>query len=155
MRLIIFRHGQDRDHGDTTVLSSLTSGSLVHSRKVSVHISRISAAARNLFLSGGDLTKSVRIVCNISQDNQYVHILLKCKIFCCRQRHTRSRDTLYSRVIRQVDEQDCSVNGSRLLKGLDKVVGLLEGNTHSSEYNGEILVRSANLRLSCDLSRQL
>ena len=84
-----------------------------------------------------------------------MHILLECKVFRCGQRHTRSRDTLYGWVVRQVDEQDGSVNGSCFLEGLDKVVGLFKSDTHSGKYNREVLVCSANLRLPCDLSRKL
>ncbi len=84
-----------------------------------------------------------------------MHILFKCKILCCSKRHTRRGNTLNSRVICQVDEQYRPVDGSCLLKGLDKVVRLLEGNTHGSKYNGEVLICSAYLSLSCNLRCKL
>ena len=84
-----------------------------------------------------------------------MHVFFKCKILCCGKRHLRCCDTLYSRVICQVDEQNGSVDGTCLLKALNKEVGLLKGNTKSGKYNGEVLTGTANLSLSCDLSGQL
>ena len=84
-----------------------------------------------------------------------MHILLKCQIFRRGQRHLRRCDTLNGRVICQVDKEDGTVNGTCLLKTLDKEVGLLEGNTQRSKYNGKVFICSQNLRLSCDLRRQV
>src|SRR5699024_11158413 len=95
------------------------------------------------------------VVCNISKDYQYVHILLKRQILCRRQRHTRRGDTLYRRVICQVDKQYGTVNGASLLEGFYEEVGLFKCNTHCREYNGEVLIFAKYLRLSCNLRRQL
>ena len=155
MGLVIFRHGQDRDHGDTSDLASLTACAFIHLSQVSVHVSGVSASSGNLFFRSGDLTESVRVVCNIGQDNQYVHIFFKRQVLCCRQRHTGRGDTFYRRVIRQVDKQYGTVNGSCFLKGFYEEVGLFKCNTHCREYNGEVLVFAKYLCLSCDLRRQL
>ena len=82
-----------------------------------------------------------------------MHILFKRKVFCRSQRHTRCGNTLNCRVICQIDKQNGSVDGSCLLEGFYEEVRLLKCNTHSSEYNGEILVCSPHLCLSRDLGR--
>ena len=155
MRLVILRHGQNRNHRDTSVLSILTSGTLIKSRQVGVHVSRISTTSRNLFTCGRYLTKSIGVVGDISQDNQYVHIFLKSKELCCSQCHTWCGNTLYSRVICQVYKQNSSVDRSCLFEGLNEEVGFLEGDTHRCKYNGELLVCAAYSCLSRNLSCQL
>ena len=155
MCLIILRHCQNRDHCNTSVLASLASGSLIHGRKVCIHIARISTTSRNLFLRCRNLTKCVCVVCDICQDNQYMHIFLKCQIFCRSQRHTRCGNTLNRRVICQVNKQHGSINRSGLFEGLYEIVGLFKCNTHSGKYNREFFVCTAYLRLSCNLGCQL
>ena len=84
-----------------------------------------------------------------------MHILLKCQILRRCQRHLRRSDTLYRRVIRQVDKQHRTVKGACLPETLDKEIRLLERDSHCSEYNREILIFSKHLCLSCDLCRKL
>ena len=155
MSLVILRHGQDRNHGDTSCFSLLTACALIKRSKVRVHISGITTTSRNLFTRCGNLTESVRIVCNICKDYQYVHVFFEGKILCCCQCHSRSSDTLNSRVICQVYKKNSTVYRSGFLKALYKEVGLLESNTHGSKYNRKLLIFSTNLRLSCDLCRKL
>ena len=66
-----------------------------------------------------------------------MHVLLKCQVLCCCQRHTRGSDTLYGRVVSQVDEHDASVDSACLTEALHEEVGLLEGDTHGGKHNGE------------------
>ena len=89
------------------------------------------------------------------KDYQYVHVFFEGKILCCCQCHSRSSDTLNSRVICQVYKKNSTVYRSGFLKALYKEVGLLESNTHGSKYNRKLLIFSTNLRLSCDLCRKL
>ena len=155
MGLIILRHGKNRNHGDGAVLALLTSGSLIQGSQVSVHISRITAAARNFLTGCGNLTQRVCVVGNISQDNQYVHVLFKCQVLCCCQSHTRSCDTLYGRVVSQVDEHNASVDSACLAEALHEEVCLLKGNTHGCKHNGEGLVGAAHLCLTRNLGSQV
>ena len=149
--LIILRHGKDRDHSDRSVLSVLTACTLIHSSKVSIHITRISTTSRNFLTGCGYLTKSICIVCNICKDNKYVHSLFESKELRCGKCHLRSSNTLYSRVICKVHKENCSVDSSCLLEGLYEVVRLFKGNTHSSKYNRKWLICSYNLCLTCNL----
>ncbi len=84
-----------------------------------------------------------------------MHPLFKSKVLRSGQRHTRRRDTLYGRIVRQIDKQDGTVDSSGLRKGLNKVIRLLKRDTHSRKYNGELLILTANLRLSGNLRSQL
>jgi len=84
-----------------------------------------------------------------------VHVLFKSKVLCCGKGHLRSGDTLYCRVVCQVDKEYGTVDSTGLFKGFDEVVGLLECNTHSGKYYGERLCRADYLSLTCNLSSQL
>ena len=84
-----------------------------------------------------------------------MHIFFKCKELGSRQRHTRRRNTLDSRVIGKIDEEDCSIDRTRLAEGLNEEVRFFERNTHRSEDNGERIVRPDDLRLSRDLCREV
>ena len=79
MGLVIFRHSKDRDHRDTSRLSSLPSGSLVYGSQVCIHISRIPSASRHFFAGRRYFTQGICIVCDICQDNKYVHIFSKAR----------------------------------------------------------------------------
>ena len=154
MGLVILRHGQDRDHRDTSLFAVLTPGTLIHRGKVCVHISRISASSRHFFSCRRHFTQRIRIVGDICQDDQNMHIFFKCQIFRSRQRHFRRCDSLNGRVICQVYKQNRSVNGSGLLKALHKEVGLFESNSHRSKYNRKFFIRSQYFCLSCNLGSQ-
>ena len=155
MGLIILGHGQDRDHGDASLLALLTSGTLIQRCQVSVHVTRISTATRNLFTGCRYLTQGICVVGNICQDNQNVHIFLKSQVLGGSQRHTGCSDTLYGRVVGQVDKQYGTVNGTCFFKAFYEEVGFLEGNTHGGKYNGKLLIFTAYLGLSGDLGGQL
>src|SRR5574344_1560781 len=49
VRFVVFRHGQDRNLGDTALLAPDTSRALVHRRKVGVEVTGITASAGNFF----------------------------------------------------------------------------------------------------------
>ena len=138
MGLVIFRHGQDRDHGNTSLFTLLPSGSFIHSSQVCIHISRISTASRHFFTGCGNLTESVCIVGDICQDNQYMHILFKGQILRSSQSHLRSGNTLNCRVVGQIDEKHGSVNSSGFLETFCKEVSFLESNAQSCKYYSEV-----------------
>ena len=155
MRLVILRHGQDRNQCNASLLAILSSGSFIQGCKVGVHISGISTTSRYFLTCSGHFTECICVVGNVRHDYQYVHIFFECQILGCRQCHTRCGNTLDGRVICQVDEQYRSVDGSCLFKGFYEKVGLFECNTHSGKYYGEFLIASAYLCLLCDLRCQV
>ena len=135
MRFVILGHGKDRDHGNRPFLSLLPSGPFINRRKVCIHISRIASSSRNLFAGRRYLAESVRIVCDIRQDDKHMHILFKGKVLRRRQRHPRRCDTFYRRIIGKVHKHYRSVDSSRILKALHKIIGFLKSDPHSREYN--------------------
>ena len=84
-----------------------------------------------------------------------MHTEVKRQILGGRESHTRSSYTLDSGVVRKVYEHNRSVNRACFLKGLDKVVGFLKGDTHSGKYNGEIFVLASYGSLTRNLSGKL
>ena len=84
-----------------------------------------------------------------------MHILFKGQILGGCQCHTRCGNTLYSRVISQIDKHYGTVDRTGLFKTLYEEVGFFESNTHGGKYNGELLVLTPYLCLSGDLSSQL
>ena len=154
MSLIIFRHSQDRNHRNASLFAVLTACTLIHGRKVCVHITRISTTARYFFSCCRHFTQRIRIVGNICQNNQHMHITLKCQIFCGSQRHFRCRNSLNRRIIRQIYEQNCPINCSCFFETLHKKVRLFKGNSHCSKYNRKFFIRSKHLGLSCNLCSQ-
>ena len=80
-----------------------------------------------------------------------MHVLFKCEVLGSGQRHTRGRNTLNRRVIREVDEQDGTVERAGLTETLDEEVGFLESDAHCGKDNRERLRGSAYLRLPRDL----
>ena len=155
MSLIVLGHGQDGDHGDASLFPVLAPRSLVDGGKVRVHVSRIAAASRHFLAGCRHLAERVRIIGDIRQDDEHMHLFLKGKVLCRGQRHPGRSDTLDGRVVGQVDEQHGTVKGSCLAEALDKEVGLFKGNSHCREYNGKILIRPQHLRLSRDLRGKL
>ena len=155
MGLIVLRHGQDGDHGDASLFPVLAAGSLVDGGEIRVHVSRIAAASRHFLAGCRHLAERVRIIGDIRQDDEHMHLFLKSKILCRGQRHPGRSDTLDGRVIGQVDEQHGAVKGSCLPETLDKEVGLFKGDSHCREYNGKVLIRPQHLRLSRDLRGKL
>ena len=155
MGLVVLRHGQDRDQRNTSLFALLPSRTLIHGRQVGVQISRITTPSRNLLTGRGNFTERVRIVCDIRQNHQHVHILLEGQIFRSSQRHTRRGDTLYRRVICKVDEKDGTVNGARLFEAFRKEIGFLKGDSHGCEYNRKGFAGSAHLRLTGNLRAKL
>ena len=70
-----------------------------------------------------------------------MHVFFKCQVLCCCQSHTRSCDTLYGRVIGQVDEHGHMLGYAALLKGTAEEISHIVFNTHGAEHNGKFLVR--------------
>ncbi|EJX02293.1 ATP synthase subunit B [gut metagenome] len=150
--LIVLRHGQNGDHGDRTLLALTTACTLIHSSKVGVQVAGVTTTAWNFLLSCGDFTKSLSVVCNISEDNQNLHVLLECQILGSGQSHTRSSYTLNSRVICKVGENNGTVDSAGTAEVVDEVLRFFVSDTDSSKDNSEGLVITQNLSLSGYLS---
>ena len=155
MSLVIFRHGQDRNHGNGAGLASLATRALIHGCKVGIHITRITAASRNFLAGCGDFAKRIRIVCDVRQDDKDMHIFLKCQIFRCREGHARCGNTLDGRVIGEVDEQHRPVNRPGFLKRFLEEIRFFERDAHRGKHNSKLLIRSADPGLARDLRSQL
>ena len=155
MSLIVFRHGQNRNHGDRSSLIPLPSSSFVHGSQVRIEISRIASSARNLFTGCGHLSERLCIVGDIGQNDQHVHPQIKSQILGSCQRHSRRRDTLYRRIVGQIHEHDRSVNGPRTSKVRREEIGFLIGNTDGRKDYGKITLSADNLSLTGNLGRQL
>ena len=155
MCLILLRHGQDRYHGNRTVVAFLTSGSLIHRRKVCIKVSRIASSARNLFSRRGNFAESLGVVSDVGQNYQHVHTQVESQIFGGGQRHTRRRDTLYRRVVGQIHEEDCSVYGSRSSEIRSEKFGFFVGYTYGGKYYGEVSLVASYLGLTGYLGGQI
>ena len=154
MGLVVFRHGQNRNHGDRTVRIPLSARSLVHGGKVCIEVTRIAAASWYFLTSSGHLTERFRIVGDICQNDQYVHTQVKCQVFRCGQRHTRRCNTFYCRVVGQVHEHDSSVDGASAPEVRCEEVRFFVGDTDGCKDDGEVAFATDNLGLTGDLRRQ-
>ena len=84
-----------------------------------------------------------------------MHALLESQIFSGGQGHTGRGNSLYGRVVCQVQEKNRTVDGACFTEGLLEEVRFLEGNAHGGKYYGEFLILAADLCLTGNLSSQL
>jgi hypothetical protein len=70
-----------------------------------------------------------------------VHFLGVSEILSGGERKTRSNNTLDSGIIGEVHEKNDTVHGTVYLEVSLEEEGSLFGDSHSSEYNGEVFVR--------------
>ena len=77
MRLVVLRHGEDRDLGDGAHLALQTASALVHRREVRVEVTGIAAAAGDLLARRGDLAQGFAVVREVRQDDHDVHTTLE------------------------------------------------------------------------------
>ena len=132
-----------------------TTCTFIHCCQVSIQVTGVTTAAGNFLLRRRYFTEGFCIVCDISQDDQNVHILFKCQIFSSCQCHFGCTDTFYGRVICQVDKYYRTVDSTCLFEVIDKEFSIFKCDTDSREYYRKFGIRTANLRLSCDLNRQI
>ena len=149
--LVVLGHGEDRDHGDRALLALTAACALIHGGKVGVQVAGVAAAAGDFLLRRGDLTQSLGVVGDIGEDDEHLHVLLKGEIFSRGQRHTRSGDTLDGRVVREVREDDGTVDSAGAAEVLDEVLGLFKGDAYCGKDDSEGLVIAKNLCLTRDL----
>ena len=85
-----------------------------------------------------------------------MHIFLKCQIFRYRQRNLRRDQTLYHRIICQIQEHTHMICHTAFLKCLTEEFRHIVLHTHCSEYNCELFIRIVTKRsLLYDLCREL
>ena len=102
MGLVVLRHCENRYHCDTAVLALLPACALIYGRKVSVHISGITASAGNLFARGRNLSERIGIVGDIRQYDKHMHASVKGEILRRSESHLGCCDTLDGGVVRKV-----------------------------------------------------
>ena len=93
LRHTIVRHGQNRHLSNGAVATLNTTGTLVHSGQISVHVTGVTTATRNLFTGSRDLTKSITVGRQISQNDENVLLELVGVVLGGRESETRSDNT--------------------------------------------------------------
>ena len=155
VRDIIVWHGQDRNLCYGSLYTLYDSGALIQRSQLTVQVSRITFTGRNLSTGGGNLTHSLAEGCDIGQDNQDMHAFLECKVLGSCQRYLRSDQTLYNRVVCQVQEHNNVVRYTAFLKGPAEELCYVVFNTHSGKYDCKLLIRISKGCLLYDLCCQL
>ena len=98
----IVGHGKDRNLRDGSVAALHTTGALVDSGKICVHVTWISAATWNFFSGGRDFSQSIAVGCQICEDDQDVLLQLVRIVFCGSKGETRGDDTFDGGIVGQV-----------------------------------------------------
>ena len=84
-----------------------------------------------------------------------MHAFLECKVLGSCQRYLRSDQTLYNRVICQVQEHNNVVRYTAFLEGPAEELCYVVFNTHSDKYDCELFIRISQGCLLYDLCCQL
>jgi hypothetical protein len=80
--------------GDGAVTALDTTGTLVHGGQISVHVTGVTTATRNLFTGSRDLTKSIAVGRQVSKNDENVLLELVSVVLCSCKSETRGDDTL-------------------------------------------------------------
>mmetsp|Transcript_8400 Transcript_8400/g.12793 ORF Transcript_8400/g.12793 Transcript_8400/m.12793 type:complete len:334 (+) Transcript_8400:495-1496(+) len=138
---IIVGHCQDGHLGDRTHLALHTTGSLVDSRQVGVHVTWVTSSSRHLFSSSRNFSQGVGVGGHIGQDGHHMHLFLVGQMLGGGEGETGSDNTLDGGVVGVVHEQHDTVHGAVHLEvGLEET-GSLQVDSHSGEHNSEVLIR--------------
>ena len=151
MRLVVFRHGQNRDHRDRAFLSFDSACPFINSSKVGIEITGITPSARHFLSRCADFTKCFAVVGHVVQDNQNVHVLLECQILSGSQSKSRRGYSLDGGVVREIDKHNRSFNCTGFGQVVDKELGSLECNTHRCKNHGELLTFATDRCLAGEL----
>lgn len=89
----IVRHGQNRHLSDGAIAALDTTGTLVHGGQISVHVTGVTTATGNLFTGSRDLTKSITVGRQISQNDENVLLELVGVVLGGGKSKTRGDDT--------------------------------------------------------------
>lgn len=91
---IIVRHGKDRDLGDRTISSFYTTSSLVDSRQIGIHITRVTSSTWYLFSGSRDFSERIGIRRHICKNDENVLLELVGVVFGGCKSQTGCNDTL-------------------------------------------------------------
>ena len=134
-------HSKNGQLGDGTIGTADTTGSLVNSGEIGVHVTWVTTTAWHFFSGGRDLTKSVGVGGHISENGEHMHLLGVSQVLGSGQSETRRDDSLNGGIVSQVHEQHDTVHGAVNLEiGLEETSSL-HIDTHSGEHKGEVLLR--------------
>jgi hypothetical protein len=89
----IVRHGENGHLGDGAVTALNTTGTLVHGGQISVHVTGVTTATRDLFTGSRDLTKSIAVGRQVSKNDENVLLELVGVVLCGCKSETRGDDT--------------------------------------------------------------
>ena len=137
---IIVGHGKDGNLSDRTIPALDSTGSLIDSRQIGVHVTGITSSTGH-FLSGRrDLSEGVSIRGHISENGKNVHLFLIGKMLSGREGKSRSNNTLNGGIVGVVHEKAHTVHGAVDLEVLLEETSSLKVDTHSGEDNSEVLL---------------
>ena len=151
---VVVGHGQDRDLGDRAAPPLDPPGALVERREVRVHVARVAAPARHLLAGGRDLAKGLAVVGHVGQDHEHVHVVLVGEVLGRREGAPRGGDPLDGRVVGEVQEEDHALERAGLLELPGEEGGLLPGDPHRGEDDGEGALLLEDPALPGDLGRE-
>lgn len=137
---IIVGHGEDRNLSDGTTSAIDSTGSLIDSRKISVHVTGITSSTGHLLSGRRDLSEGVSIRRHIGKNGENVHVFLVGKMLSGREGKSRSNNTLNGGIVGVVHEEAHTVHGAVDLEVLLEETGSFEVDTHSGEDNSEVLL---------------
>jgi hypothetical protein len=137
---IIIGHGENGQLGDGTILADDSTGSLVKSRQIGIHITGIPSSTWHLFSGSRDFSQSVCVRTHISQDDKHVHFFFVSEILSSGKSKSGGNDTLDGWIIGQVHEEDHSVHRSVDLEVSLEESSCLHIDSHSCENNSEVFL---------------
>ncbi len=153
---IIIGHGQNRKLCHRAAGPLHNPRPLIKRGQLTVQIPRIPLSGGNLSPGRRHLTHRFRKRRHIRQNHQNMHITLKRQILRHRKRHLRRNQTLYHRVIGQIQEHTHMVRHAALLKSLAEKLRNIMLDAHRPKHHGKILIRPVPKgRLFHNLRRQL
>lgn len=138
---IIIGHGQDGNLSNGSVLSSDSTGSLVDGGEIGIEITWIRSSSWDFFSGGGDFSEGIRVGRHISQDDQDVQFSLVSQILSSGKSKTWGNNSFDGWVLSQVKEKNDSLHGSVLFEIGSEESGDFHVDSHSSEDDGEVLIR--------------
>ena len=136
----IVRHRQNGNLGNGTISAFDSTSSLINGRQIRVHVPRIPTSAGHFLSRSGHLTQGISIRAHVRQNDQDVLLSLVGEVLCGGESEARGNDTLDGGVIRKVQEQAHSLQGSVLFEIFLEEGGGVLADTHRTKNNGEVVL---------------
>ena len=152
---VVAGHGQDGELGDGSLLALDDPCSLVLAGQVGVHVTWVATSSGHLFTSSTHLSERLAIVGHVGVDDEHVHVQIECQVLGGGQPQPGGENPLHSRVIGQVEENDCSLQSASSLEVSQEVLSLFVGDAHGAEDNCEGLGLTKGLGLPGDLQSKI